>query len=220
MKRWLLAGTLALAASGQAVASDLPPPASAPAAYVPSPSPVYNWGGIYFGFNLGYGFGTSIWSDPSIPAAGRPAISTCRASSPASRSAQISPRRISTAPGSMARSPAHSVVLGRNARPRTSGFRLCADGSVTLLIGYCSMAPRAAHLAMLHWGKAAAFSIAFTENLTARIEYLYLKLGNATCTSPTACGSDLGLPGGTSNPNDTAKFSTNIIRFGLDYKFR
>ena len=73
---------------------------------------------------------------------------------------------------------------------------------------------------MLHWGKAAAFSIAFTENLTARIEYLYLKLGNATCTSPTACGSDLGLPGGTSNPNDTAKFSTNIIRFGLDYKFR
>ena len=64
---------------------------------------------------------------------------------------------------------------------------------------------------MLHWGKAAAFSIAFTENLTARIEYLYLKLGNATCTSPTACGSDLGLPGGTSNPNDIAKFSTNIM---------
>jgi hypothetical protein len=30
MKRWLLAGTLALAASGQAVASDLPPPPSAP----------------------------------------------------------------------------------------------------------------------------------------------------------------------------------------------
>jgi hypothetical protein len=47
MKRWLLAGTLALAASGQAVASDLPPPPTsapprAPAAYVPLPSPVYN----------------------------------------------------------------------------------------------------------------------------------------------------------------------------------
>ena len=91
---------------------------------------------------------------PSIPAAGRPAISTC-----GSRPTRLclAPRRISTAPGSMARSPAHFVVLGRNARPRTSGFRLCADGSVTLLIGYCSMAPRAAHLAMLHWGQGGSF---------------------------------------------------------------
>jgi outer membrane immunogenic protein len=71
MKRWLLAGTVALAAGSQALASDLPPPAAAPprapAAYVPPPSPVYNWGGVYFGFNLGYGFGTSNWSDPSDP---------------------------------------------------------------------------------------------------------------------------------------------------------
>ena len=93
MKRWLLAGTLALAASGQHVASDLPPPASAPprapAAYVPPPSPVYNWGGIYFGFNLGYGSARAFGAIPSIPA-GRPTISTRGASSPASRSAQIS----------------------------------------------------------------------------------------------------------------------------------
>ena len=168
MKRWLLAGTLALAASGQAVASDLPPPASAPprapAAYVPPPSPVYNWGGIYSASISATASARAFGAIPSIPA-GRPAISTCGASSPASRSAQISrptrlclaPRRISTAPGSMARSPAHFVVLGRNARPRTSGFRLCADGSVTLLTGYCSMAPRAAHLAMLHWGQGGSF---------------------------------------------------------------
>ncbi len=31
---------------------------------VPPPS---HWGGIYFTFNLGYGFGTSNWSDPSDP---------------------------------------------------------------------------------------------------------------------------------------------------------
>ena len=76
-----------------------------------------NWGGIYFGFNLGYGSARAFGAIPSIPA-GRPAISTCGAFSPASRSAQISrptrlclaPRRISTAPGSMARSPAHFVV--------------------------------------------------------------------------------------------------------------
>ncbi|MGO8922185.1 MAG: hypothetical protein ACLQF4_04530 [Xanthobacteraceae bacterium] len=72
MKRWLLAGALAFAAAGQGLASDLPPPAlpappRAPAAYVPPVSPVYNWGGVYFGFNLGYGFGTSNWSDPLDP---------------------------------------------------------------------------------------------------------------------------------------------------------
>ena len=70
MKRWLLAGALAYAAAGQALASDLPPPAvpppaRAPAAYIPpAVAAVYNWGGIYFGFNLGFGFGTSNWSDP------------------------------------------------------------------------------------------------------------------------------------------------------------
>jgi hypothetical protein len=32
---------------------------------VPAITPAYNWGGIYFGFNLGYGFGTSNWTDPN-----------------------------------------------------------------------------------------------------------------------------------------------------------
>jgi opacity protein-like surface antigen len=72
MKRWLLAGALAYAMAGQALASDLPPPAAAPpprtpAAYVPPVSPVYNWGGIYFGFNVGYGFGKSNWIDADDP---------------------------------------------------------------------------------------------------------------------------------------------------------
>ena len=83
-------GNVALAATCQAVASDLPPPASAPprapAANVPPPLPVY---GIYFGFNLGYGSARAFGAIPSIPA-GRPTISTRGASSPASRSAQIS----------------------------------------------------------------------------------------------------------------------------------
>jgi outer membrane immunogenic protein len=72
MKRWLLAGALAFATAGQGLASDLPPPAAAPpprapVAYVPPVSPVYNWGGLYFGFNLGYGFGTGNWVDPNDP---------------------------------------------------------------------------------------------------------------------------------------------------------
>jgi outer membrane immunogenic protein len=61
MKRILFAGALALAAGGQAIAADLPPPVAppprAPATYVPA-APVYNWTGIYVGLNGGYNFGT------------------------------------------------------------------------------------------------------------------------------------------------------------------
>ncbi|MGO8922184.1 MAG: outer membrane protein [Xanthobacteraceae bacterium] len=64
------------------------------------------------------------------------------------------------------------------------------------------------------WTAGAGLEAAFTENLTARIEYLYLKLGNTTCSSPAACGAD---PGGS--PSDAVKFSTSMIRLGLDYKF-
>jgi outer membrane immunogenic protein len=31
------------------------------------PHPRLYWGGIYFGFNLGSGFGTSVWNDPTDP---------------------------------------------------------------------------------------------------------------------------------------------------------
>jgi hypothetical protein len=59
------------------------------------------------------------------------------------------------------------------------------------------------------WTAGAGVEVAFGENLSARIEYLYLKLQNSVCTSPNACGSDMGGP-----PNDTVKFSTNMIRLG------
>jgi outer membrane immunogenic protein len=52
MKRILIASTLALAAGGQALAADLPPPMAppprAPAMYIPV-APVYNWTGFYIG---------------------------------------------------------------------------------------------------------------------------------------------------------------------------
>jgi outer membrane immunogenic protein len=69
MKRTLIAGAFALAATGQTFAADLPPaappPPRAPAAYVPYIAPVYNWGGIYIGINGGGGFGGSNWADPN-----------------------------------------------------------------------------------------------------------------------------------------------------------
>ena len=63
MKRILIAGALALAAGGQALAADLPPapppPPRAPATYIPAPIPLYNWTGFYLGGNLGWVFTAS-----------------------------------------------------------------------------------------------------------------------------------------------------------------
>jgi hypothetical protein len=62
-----VAGALAVVAAGQMLASDLSllsPPPRAPAALSPI-TQVYNWGGVYFGFNLGYGLGNRKWSDPA-----------------------------------------------------------------------------------------------------------------------------------------------------------
>jgi outer membrane immunogenic protein len=61
MKRILIASALALAAGGQALAADLPPPPPAPrapATYIPI-APPYNWSGFYIGGNLGAGWNSS-----------------------------------------------------------------------------------------------------------------------------------------------------------------
>ena len=65
MKRILIASALALAAGGQALAADLPPPPPAPrapATYIPV-APYYNWTGFYIGGNLGAAFTSASFSD-------------------------------------------------------------------------------------------------------------------------------------------------------------
>jgi outer membrane immunogenic protein len=67
------------------------------------------------------------------------------------------------------------------------------------------------------WTVGAGIEAAITDNLAARLEYLYLKLQDTVCTSQNACGLD---PRPGSFPDDTVKFSTSMIRLGLTYKFR
>src|ERR1700761_6402423 len=69
MKRALIAVTMSMAVTTAALAADLPqppPPPQAPAVYIPTVAPVYNWGGIYLGINGGWAFGNSNWTGGGV----------------------------------------------------------------------------------------------------------------------------------------------------------
>jgi outer membrane immunogenic protein len=70
------------------------------------------------------------------------------------------------------------------------------------------------------WTAGAGVEVAFADNWTARVEYLYVDLGNTTCNSTGSCGFDITA---TSPPNvaasDTVKFTESVVRAGVDYKF-
>ncbi len=63
MKRVVLAVALSTIAGSAVLAADLPPPVAprAPAVYVPTPVPYYNWTGFYIGGNVG-----GAWQQGSI----------------------------------------------------------------------------------------------------------------------------------------------------------
>ncbi len=56
------------------------------------------------------------------------------------------------------------------------------------------------------WTAGAGVEAAFADNWTARVEYLFVDLSNATFA--TAAGAP------------TVKFDASLIRLGIDYKFR
>jgi outer membrane immunogenic protein len=60
---------------------------------------------------------------------------------------------------------------------------------------------------------------AFADNWTARVEYLYVDLGNSTCNTSTSCGFEVGVAP-TAPTNNSVSFTENIIRAGVDFKFR
>jgi len=58
------------------------------------------------------------------------------------------------------------------------------------------------------WVAGVGVEAAFADNWTARIEYLFVDLQNASATVPTPLGAT------------TITFDSSLIRAGLDYKFR
>jgi len=240
MKRILIAGALALAAGGQALAADLPPPPAppprAPATYVPAPVPYYNWSGIYIGANGGYGFGTSSWSGPGLTTgnfnttgflaggtiggnlqfgpvvvgaegdwdwsnlSGNTSTTTPTAGGCAPSNCQTSADWLATGRGRIGYAFDRVLFYGTGGAafaPVKAGMGTTAGSQSSTEVG---------------WTAGAGLEFAFAPNWTAKVEYLYVDLGNLSCT--TSCFGAPAAPVATS-----VKFTENVVRAGINFKF-
>jgi len=225
MKRFFLIGALVFTAVSQIHAADLP---QAPAAYVPLTAPVYNWGGIYFGANGGYAFGTSQWnpnpggaSTADFDISGFLAGATLGANVQADAfvfgiDGDINASGITGSPSAV--NCAGFSCTTKNDWFATARVRIGYAVERVLLYGTAGGAfgnvegelngTTTANITKAGWTAGAGIEAAFADNWTARVEYLYVALQNASFAN------------GTPTLSTTVSFDANIIRVGLDYKFR
>jgi outer membrane immunogenic protein len=224
---------LALAGTAHAFAADLPPPIP-PA---PLPPAVYNWTGFYIGINGGYGTGRSNWSDGPVGTTGSfptsgflvggtvganyqigeyvfgiegdgdwtnlngNSGSTCGAISavvPPPDSCQTQSQWLATVRGRLGYAFDRTLIYG------TAG---AAFGNIQT-----GLNPPATYDNSIEagWTVGAGLEFGVTQNLTAKVEYLFVELPNGTCTTAGNCGGAAG---------SIVSFNESIVRAGFNFKF-
>jgi outer membrane immunogenic protein len=218
MKRILIAGALAVAATGQAFAADLPPPMAppprAPATYVPAPIPYYNWGGIYVGINGGYDFGTvspaggGSFNTNGFLAGGTAGFNYQWAAIVAGIEGDFDYNSVSTGmpTGGPLGSPFASGGTFTSRWLATARGRLgyAFDRVLIFATGGAAFAPASipgASTTMTGWTGGGGVEVALAPNWTAKAEYLYVYF-----PSPSLAGT-------------TFKDTENVIRAGINFKF-
>jgi outer membrane immunogenic protein len=228
MKRCLFAGALGFAVVGQALAADLPqpmpPPPQAPVAYIPAMAPVYNWGGIYFGVNGGYGFGTSKWTTNSGFTTGDFNVSGFVAGPTLGANVQAdafvfgietdfdstwikgSPSALNCA-GLICETKTTWLATARG-RIGYAADRVLVFGTAGGAFGNVEEGINSTFAGTVKagWTAGGGIEAAFAQNWTARVDYLFVSLENASFNN----GATI----------TTIRYDANIIRAGIDYKFR
>jgi outer membrane immunogenic protein len=233
MKRLVIAGALAFAAAGPALAADLPqpapPPPQAPVAYIPTVAPVYNWGGIYFGVNGGYGFGSTQQSTAAGTNSGTFDTSGFLVGGTIGANFQTdafvfgiegdfdgswmegSGGTAVCALGTAQCETKNSWLSTIRGRIGYAADRVLFYGTAGGAFGNIEQGSNGAanstfaSSSKAGWTAGAGVEAAFADNWTARIEYLFVDLSNATFNAA---------------PATTVKFDASLVRLGVDYKFR
>jgi len=227
MKRFVFAGALALAAGGQALAADLPPPMAppprAPATYVPAPVPIFSWSGIYIGVNGGYAFGTS---DDSVGGGTLKANGFLLGGTVGGNYqfgnfvvgiegdgdwSNLDGTSTTTCVGCETKSTWLATVRGR------AGYawdRVLFYGTAGGAFGNVQSGPISGPFnsaTQAGWTAGAGVEAAFAPNWTAKVEYLYVDFSGLSCSGDgviTGCGT-----------GNSVTLTENLVRAGVNYKF-
>jgi outer membrane immunogenic protein len=236
MKRILIAGAFALAAGGQALAADLPPPVAppprAPATYVPAPVPLYNWGGIYIGINGGYafglgannGFGTPVssggYTTDGFIGGGTLGFNYQMGGFVVGlegdgdwtnvSSGSVTAGGCSVAPLTSCQTSASWLATFRG-RAGYAWDRVLLFGTAGGAYGNVKATTNLGTTTNdeFGWTAGGGIEVALAPNWTAKAEYLFVDLANGSC-STVACGTAAPV---------AVKFEESLIRAGVNFKF-
>lgn len=220
MKRVLLACATVLALGGTAAAADLPP-APAPAPYYKAPAylPGYNWSGFYLGVNGGGAWGTSNWTTPgSVNTSGGLVGGTIGYNYQMNQVvlgvegdvdwADINGTLTNTSCplGCKTSDSWLSTVRGR--------LGYAADRFLPYVTGGLAVGDIKASVPGLAstdttnagWTVGAGIEFAIAGHWTAKAEYLYVDLGNASVPV-------------TGFTTQNVSFTANVFRGGINYRF-
>ena len=223
--RTLASAGLCLFATVAAHAADigsreLPPPRA------PVLVPFFTWNGFYAGINAGYGFGTSKWTDTVTGVStGNFDVNGALVGGTAGYNMQLGGFILgvegdvggSFVKGSTTSNCATTCETSNHWLATLRGrVGYAFDRWLPFVTGGASFGDLKGTVANggsfsatnVGWSAGAGIEYAFLNNWSAKIEYLYVDLGTATCNAGCT----------TTNPFDVT-FSTHIVRGGLNYKF-
>ena len=236
MKPIIVAVVALLAGLGRVMAADMPVPQAAPVpplVYFPA---YYNWSGIYLGVNGGYGFGQSNWTNAGVSTGsfntngflvggtlganyqtgsylvgfegdidwssvqGSSSAAACVAlGAAAGTTCQTKSPWLGTARARVGYAFDRLLVFG------TGGAAF--SGLQAFLNPGGSISPGPSQLG---WTAGAGVEYAFTDAVSAKVEYLFVNLGTVACPTATGCGPFA---------SHSFSFSENLVRAGVNYRF-
>jgi outer membrane immunogenic protein len=105
-----------------------------------------------------------------------------------------------------------SPALLGTAADVSSGFAFACIDATTCFNGSSSRV-------MVGWTAGAGTEFAITDNFTAKLEYMYVNLGDAHSFNTTATDNFGGAGAPSSFAVGLGAMSFNVVRLGLNYKF-